>query len=219
MTQEYTEPFRIPFSGFKSTVHGLMVDHMIDMAMKECNNDPNGVIPRFELEPVYARIWLHEMARETGLDLAFHRIEAGNRIYATMTLSQIEALHADMTETDFEKWKNMVADPERHFMFGTSGLIPHPVIFHPRCSLDVEDWGQVATWEQGKHDYLFDFRVWPQIDEAVLANRAFERFSDIPGVTLIENLHGLQDMVDAALKEDRNNVPDDDSLDEYGPDM
>ena len=215
MTHDYTAPFRIPFSGFKSTIHGLMIDHLIDM-------NPSGVIPRFELEPTYAKIWLHELARETGYDLVFQRVEAGNRIYATMSLSQIEALYADMTEVDLEKWKTMVANPKRNpFMFGTSGLIPHPVIFHPRCSLDVEDWGPVATWEQGKHDYLFDFRVWPQIDEAVLANRAFERFSNIPGVAMIENLHGLQDMVDMALEQDRDRDADpvNESIDECDPGM
>ena len=208
MTQEYTKPFRIPFSGFNSsldglkTVHGLMVDHIIDMAIKEGNHDPNQAIPEFvtpefELNPEYCKVFLHEMARETGLDLKFHQVEAGDRIYARMALSQIEALHVDMTETDIEKWKALVTNPEYHsgFKFGTSGLIPHPVIFHPKCSLDVEDWGPVATWQQGQHDYLFDFMVWPKFDEAVLANRAFKRLSDIPGVALIENVHDLKDMV------------------------
>ena len=226
MTQEYTEPFRIPFSGFKSTVHGLMVDHIIDMAIKEGNHDPDQaipefVIPEFKLRPEYCKVFLHEMARETGLDLKFHQVEAGDRIYATMALSQIEALHADMTETDIEKWKTMVANPEDYSGFRTSGLIPHPMIFHPRCSLDVNDWGPVATWQQGQHDYLFDFMVWPKIDEAVLANRAFERLSSIPGVTMIENVHDLKNMVDTALEQDRSpdTTPDDDSPDEYSPDM
>ena len=214
MTREYSNPFRLPFAGFfRDTEHNRNVNTLLVMSVKA---DPvssqinfnsaitwNDHIPRWELEMSYAKAWVSVLARETGLGLVFDNMHAGGRIYATMPLAALESMVDDMSESETADWTALVAADRKT---GKSGLVPHPVIFHPPCSRDVGEWGPVATWEQGQHGFLFDFRVWPQIDETVLEDGAVEILQDIIPEVFVEEFRNphiskiLQGNIDKAIQ-------------------
>ena len=197
MTGEYSAPFRLPFAGFfRDTVHNYMVNTLLVTSVK-AKSVPGQVnlanfassitwndhIPRWELEQAYAKAWVSTLARETGLCLVFDEMHAGSRIYATIPLAELKAMADDMNESEIIEWTSLVAADRKT---GKSGLLPHPVIFQSPCSRDVREWGPVATWKQGQHGFLFDFKVSPQMDDTVLADGAVKILRDIIPEVFIE---------------------------------
>ena len=182
-----TFSFRLPFPRINGSVHTQMLDRIINEVQ-----DSHDVA---EIEIAYAKAWVEELAAETGFTLSFDKMHPGNRIYASIPITEFENLHAGMTESEAAEWRALVmreknTAPMNRNMFGKSGIIPHPFTQNDKCSWDVRDWGPVKTWNTAQCAFFLDFSI--TSDQTILAERIWQR------------LHDVLDFVDMPDETDRN---------------